>query len=153
MDKKVKKAIITLSKVFPATHNRNGEPTGFRDKLGNGTKIHTIRANYEWWAKKMQAINNGRMFLSIREWSGKPYYSPQIEIRQIHKIGLQKVKMIYAINDVEPKVWIDGKLIPVQEVCKNDGLSLLDFIDWFFGAGNHDYEGACIQFTDFRYGG
>lgn len=57
----------------------------------------------------MDAINNNRMYLSIREWSGKPYCSPQNELRQIHKIGLQKVVMTYDSNDDVPQVWIDGK--------------------------------------------
>ena len=152
MEKKVKKAIITLSKVFPATHSRKGDPTGFSGKLEKGEKRHTIRANYDWWAKKMEAINDGRMYLSIREWSGKPYCSPQNELRQIHKIGLQKVEMTYDSNDDVPQVWIDGKKIPIQEVCKNDGLDLDDFIELFFGnSKSNTFDGVCIQFTNFRY--
>lgn len=152
MEKKVKKAIVTLSKVYPATHSHKGKPTGLRGKLESGEKIHTIRSNYDWWDKKMEAINDGRMYLSIREWSGKPYASHQNEICQIHKIGLQKVVMTYDSNDDVPQVWIDGKYIPIQEVCKNDGLDLNDFVEWFFAKSKTNiFEGVCIQFTKFRY--
>jgi hypothetical protein len=152
MKNNIKKAIITLSKVFPATHSRKGYPTGFSGKLEKGYKKHTIRANYEWWAKKMEAINDGRMYLSIREWSGKPYCSPQNELRQVYNIGLQKIVMTYDSNDDVPQVWIDGKKIPIQEVCKNDGLDLNDFIEWFFGNSKlNTFDGVCIQFTNFRY--
>ena len=152
MEKKIKKAILTLSKVFPVTHSRKGYPTGFRDKLEKGEKKHTIRSNYDWWAKKMDAINNDRMYLSIREWSGKPYCSPQNELCKIHKIGLQKVTMTYDSNDSVPQIWIDGKQIPIQDVCKNDGLEFNDFVEWFFGhSKSNEFEGVCIQFTNFRY--
>lgn len=152
MEKKIKKAVLTLSKVFPATHSRKGDSTGFSGKLEKGDKKHTIRANYDWWSKKMEAINNGKMYLSIREWSGKPYCSPQNELRQIRKIGLQKVTMILPIDEPLPIIWIDNKEIPIQQVCQNDGLDLKDFIEWFFGNSKSNiFDGVCIQFTDFRY--
>lgn len=36
-------------------------------------KRHTIRANYEFWAKRFEKIAAGEAVLSIREWVGKPY--------------------------------------------------------------------------------
>jgi hypothetical protein len=152
MEKKIKKAIITLSKVFPATHTKKGQLTGFSTNLKNGQKKHTIRANYGWWANKMDAINDGRMYLSIREWIGKPYYSKQRELCQIHKIELQKVTMTYDSNDAYPQIWIDNKKIPIELVAKNDGLSIDDFTEFFFGNSKSNvFEGVCIQFTDFKY--
>jgi len=152
MENKVKKAIITLSKVFPATHSKKGKKTFFREKLELGDKIHTIRANYDWWAKKANLINKGKMYLSIRQWNDKPYFSKQDEIKRISKIGLQKITMTYDSSDSLPQVWIDDKKIPIQQVAKNDCLSVDDFIEWFFGKSKSNvFEGVVIHFTSFRY--
>ena len=47
LDENMKTYVLTLSKSFPRTHARTGEPTEFREKLLKKGKIHTIRANYE----------------------------------------------------------------------------------------------------------
>ena len=44
-----KKIVITLSRVFPTTHSRKGQPTGFKEKLASGCKLHTIRGNFDQW--------------------------------------------------------------------------------------------------------
>lgn len=58
-----KKIVITVSKQFPKTKGRCGEPTRFREKLATGEKIHTIRRNFDLWrvnSEKMdgQALSN-----------------------------------------------------------------------------------------------
>ena len=90
-----KKIIITLSKRFPQTHSRKGEPTYFKEKLGNAIndtpetltdnggatvsvksmKIHTIRANFARWQHNLDKLAAGGFCLSVRQWSGKPYNS------------------------------------------------------------------------------
>lgn len=40
-----KKVILTLCRIFPVTHRKAGELTGFEGKLKDGKKIHTIRYN------------------------------------------------------------------------------------------------------------
>lgn len=159
MKTKIKKAPITLSRVFPATHSKAGQPTNFQEKVLNkvymrpGThKRHTIRANYDWWKSKEEKINKGEMYLSLRSWSAKPYNSPQVEWLKLPKIGLQKITMTYGSDDAYPQVWIDGKQVPIQEVAKGDGLSVEDFVEWFFGSSKSNvFEGVIIHFTDFRY--
>jgi len=150
----MKKQVLILSKVFPVSHTSAGAPTGFEEKFLK-QKIHTIRSNYDFWESKKKGINEGRMVLSIRQWTGKPYCSPQKEICQIHNISLQKVTMVYAIDEEYPWVWINGKAVDIHEVAKNDGLSVSDFIEWFFGSNKTHkkgiFDGVCIQFTDFRY--
>lgn len=73
---------LTLSQVFPATHARAGQPTGFRENLFK-TKLHTIRANYEFWKNRFEQIEKGEACLSIRQWTGKPYRSKQVEIARL----------------------------------------------------------------------
>ena len=119
-----------------------------------GKKIHTIRANYELWEKRIKDVQDGKAVLSIRYWSGKPYNSKQVEIHQLDKdsgVGVQKI--CYTIDNSEnyrPIIYDSCKIIGLQELSKNDGLSLDDFKEWF---KKYDLSKpmAIIQFTDFRY--
>ena len=76
-------------------------------------------------------IVSGKKYLSIREWTGRPYNSEQKEIAQLPKIGLQHVTMTYSSEDAYPEIWIDNKKVSIHEVAKNDGLSVEDFVEWF----------------------
>ena len=150
-----RKVIITFSKNFPPGHTKVGEPTGFSDKLKAGSKIHTIRADQKgWWDKCAEAINSGRKYLSIREWSGRPYNSTQTILGERDKIGLQKITMTYSSEDELPQAWVDGKKVPVEQLAKNDGLTVEDFVEWFFSTPlykRNTFEGKIIHLTDFRY--
>lgn len=148
-----KKVILTLCRIFPVTHSKAGEPTGFEGKLKGGKKIHTIRYNAKnVWDERCKGISSGKKYLSVREWTGRPYNSEQRELSRFDEIGLQHVTMTYGADDSYPQVWVDGKLVPIQEVAKNDGLSVEDFVEWFFGNSKENvFEGVVIHFTDFRY--
>lgn len=148
-----KKVIVTLCKVFPVSHTRAGEPTGFEGKLKAGEKIHTIRYNGKnVWEERYHGIKSGRKYLSVREWIGRPYNSEQREFARYEKIGLQHITMAYCTDDPVPQAWVDGKKVPVEQIAKNDGLSVADFVEWFFGSSKSNvFEGVVIHFTDFRY--
>lgn len=111
----MKTFVLTVSRVFPTTHKRKGEPTFFIQKIFTGQdmlvpcqyctsqsictaespciarsmnfspKIHTIRSNYDLWANRIKQIQEGKAILSIRYWSGKPYNSKQVEICKLDK--------------------------------------------------------------------
>lgn len=174
-----KKVVLTLSSVFPTTHPRKGERTFFKEQLNNaiygyegavieqpnaeplfisGRKKHTIRENHERWQHNLDKIIDGRFTLSVREWSGKPYASPQVEIVSLHNVGYQRITMQYDSETDTLKASVDGKAISdVAQLAKNDGLTLDDFKHWFFGRkemqGNrvNEFCGIIIHFTDFRY--
>ena len=134
MENKKKKVILTFSKVFPASHSKAGQLTGFEGKLAAGTKIHTIRADKKGtWKRKAEDINAGRKYLSIREWTGRPYNSEQREFGRRDRIGLQRITMTYCSDDELPKAWVDGQQVRVEDIAKNDGLSIEEFVEWFFG--------------------
>jgi len=162
----MKTFVLTVSRVFPATHRRKGERTYFPEKIlvnediniasdkftefdivGFEPKIHTIRANYELWNKRAKEINEGKAILSIRYWSDKPYRSKQVEICILEKIGIQKIVIdpvyLFRIDDSEVYFGLD-------DIAKNDGLSIEDFKNWF---KNYDKiePMAIIHFTEFRY--
>ena len=148
-----KKVIVSLCRVFPKEHRKAGEETDFEAKVKDGRKIHTIRYNgNDVWAKRFKDISEGRKYLSLRQWTGRPYNSEQREITKVEKIGLQKVTMTYNSGDSIPQVWIDGKAQDIETVAKNDGMTVEEFVDWFFGSRKENYfEGVVIQFTDFKY--
>lgn len=132
-----KKIVITLSRVFPTTHSRKGQPTGFKEKLASGCKLHTIRGNFDQWNAIAEKMQRGGYCLSIRQWSGRPYNSPQVEIASLDQpIGIQRIELHYhSENDtitarIDAREWIDADC---YEIAKNDGLNTTDFKEWFFG--------------------
>ena len=141
----MKTFVLTVSRTFPKTHKRAGQQTWFVEKINEGKKTHTIRANYELWEKRAKQINDGKAILSIRYWSGKPYNSKQVEFCQLTKIGLQK------LDNPTNFVWaeIDGKKHDWRDVAKNDGLSFDDFCEWF--KVRQDSPMAIIHFTNWIY--
>lgn len=167
----MKTYVITLSKRFPTGHNRAGDLTFFHEALANALydteailviddeedistqifdrKIHTIRANYPLWAKRIAEVERGEACLSIRQWTGKPYQSKQVEIARLTKedgVGIQKAELT---NDLAECI-IGGQHYSYVDIALNDGLHPADWLDWFKG-----YEltqpMAVIHFTKFRY--
>jgi hypothetical protein len=165
----MKKYVLTVSRYFPATHKRKGEETHFIDSILSGFlghkqytlcrtkqnggdlilsgKIHTIRANYELWDKRIKEVQEGKAILSIRYWSGKPYNSKQVEIWQMDKdsgIGIQKLEF-NGLHGI-----VNGEWITPDVISKNDGLLYPDFKEWF---RKYDLSKpmAIIHFTSFRY--
>ncbi|RHA39480.1 hypothetical protein [Odoribacter splanchnicus] len=175
----MKTYVITLSKQFLSGHKEAGKPTNFRDKflLGIGCpdcktqqdlsgenispcnsciracmypKIHTMRSNYSLWEKRISEVERGEACLSIREWTGNPYHSKQIQIARLTKddgVGIQKLEFL------DGKIGLPRIGIVYQrktELASNDGLIIWDWEDWF---RNYDLSKsmAIIHFTKFRY--
>lgn len=168
----MKTYVITLSKRFPTGHNRAGDLTFFHEALSNALhnteatltvddaddtsikiyerKIHTIRANYPLWAKRIAEVERGEACLSIRQWTGKPYRSKQVEIARMTKedgIGIQRLEFVSGKLGL-PRIGIVYQR--KNEIALNDGLSVDDWESWF---KNYDLTQpmAIIHFTQFRY--
>lgn len=159
----MKTFVITLSKTFPRTHIHSGRETHFAHLLGNGLnltedglkncrhKIHTVRTNLPLWEKRISEIQRGQAVLSIREWTGRPYGSPQKELARLtcsDGVGIQVLKLE---NLLSPAV-IGGEKVELHDLAAHDGLS---FTDWFYWFIKVDFRQpmAIIHFTKFRYGG
>ena len=157
----MKTYVITLSRHFLANHKRAGEETHFKEKflLGQGltdyttlsmAKIHTIRANYPLWEKRIKEVQEGRAILSIRQWTGKPYHSKQVEIATLtaeNGVGLQKLEFY---NNTLGLCHIGIVYQRKYELAHNDGLSFEDWEEWFKGYDLSEPM-AIIHFTKFRY--
>lgn len=168
----MKTYVITLSKRFPTGHNRAGDLTFFHEALSNALhnteatltvddaddtyitiyerKIHTIRANYPLWAKRIAEVERGEACLSIRQWTGKPYHSKQVEFARLTKedgVGIQRLEFVNGKLGL-PRIGIVYQR--KSEIALNDGLSFEDWENWF---KNYDLAQpmAIIHFTKFRY--
>ena len=148
MEKK-KTYVITLSRHFLATHKRAGEPTAFREKFLNGEKIHTIRTNYPLWEKRIKEVQEGRAVLSVRQWTGKPYRSKQVEFATLTAESGVGIQLVELTNDFTECIIGDHNHSYVT-VAKNDGLHPADWLDWF-SAYELSKPMAIIHFTKFRY--
>lgn len=144
---------LTLSKMFPKGHRSEGKPTNFEEKVKNGVKFHTIRANYEFWRERFEKIKKGEACLSIRQWVGTPYGrgSTQREIARLTKddgIGLQMLEFRY--DNIYLPIIDDRCMYYPSEIAEKDGLSVEDWLDWF-----KDYDlskpMAIIHFRNWRY--
>lgn len=155
----MKTYVITLSQVFPVTHPRHGEPTGFDHKFlavvagwdDHWLKIHTIRDNYELWRKRFEQIERGEACISIRQWMGKPYNSKQREIARLTKedgIGLQRLEFYNGC--LQQPILSSGMTIRAESIAQNDGLLFEDWKDWFKSC-DLSKPLAIIHFTNFRY--
>lgn len=182
--KKKKIYVLMLSTAFPRTHSNRIYPTYFKERflLGQGcpdcvvpqdlsgenisncnscgracflVKLHTIRANYPLWEKRIKDIQAGNAVLSIRQWTGKPYRSKQVEIARLTAdggIGIQKLSFDKDKDGVHSLKYfnINGKYIDRGILANNDGLALEYWQEWF-----KDYDlskpMAIIHFTKFRY--
>lgn len=130
-------------------HPKAGNPTNFVNKLISHDKIHTIRANYTLWEKRIKEIEAGEAILSIRVWKDKPYRSGQVVIENLSyldNIGIQKIEFTSDLTECI----IEGKHYSYTEVAKNDGLLPEDFLSWFKQSDTSEPL-AIIHFTKFRY--
>lgn len=146
---------ILFSRFFPAYHPKAGEPTFFVEKIIKSLdapvlvdssfmgqlagyfdflktdiepKYHTIRSGNRWKV--------GDKF-SPRVWSGKPYRSkqiiiaPDIEVKKTWDIEISENQYSIKLESG----WTTGSLFKENEraskIAMNDGLSNIDFIDWF----------------------
>lgn len=154
----MKTYVLTVSQKFPKYHQLAGDQTDFENSIFNGLygvgidkKIHTMRQNYDLWAKRFKKINKGEAQLSLRKWSGKPYASKQEVITNLTKndgIGLEKLDFTllgWFVNDIDSDY-------DIKDFARNDGLSQGDWYNWFKDTIKIDMEPlAIIHFTSFRY--
>jgi len=154
----MKTYVLILSQYFPKHHPRSGDLTLFHYKLHHCEKLHTIRGNFQLWAKRIDEVNQGKAFISIRQWSGKPYRSKQEEIHQLKagQVGYEEIFISYIQGKFEITLNDDQYLYgdAINELGNNDGLDGEQGLkDWFLPSLKKEecFSGIIIHFTDFRY--
>lgn len=146
----MKTHVITISRVYPKGHWREGAKTFFENKIDRGEKIHTIRKVGKW-PQRIKDVQEGKAILSVREWTGEPYNSPQKELFQF--TAADEVGFEICEYDEDCIMVCDEKKIycnSFETVAKNDGLKLPDFESWFQKV-KPSTEMIIIHFTKFRY--
>lgn len=162
------KAVVTLTKKFFDAHPAlAGQPTGFANMVRSGKKIHTCRQNFLYWSAKIEALKAANGVLCIREWSGRPYRSPQDTIIEIpaSAVGVERLVLTKGKHHVEPyrhtityhRATVEGKEVDIAELARNDGFdNAIDYTDFFKPlfdeAEDGSIEMAILHFTTFRYG-
>lgn len=151
--------VITVSRKFPSHHPRKGEPTYFVEKILHdrpciqmvnlkelvkeydvvlekyeedfAPKGHTIR-KVNPLSKRGKRWKTGDL-ASLRFWSAKPYYSPQVTFTTDIPIKVFDLYMCLSERYIE----IDGKIhfadfdATIEKLATNDGLTVEDFKAWF----------------------
>lgn len=152
--------VTTFSTSFPSYHPKKGEPTLFVEKIlfglikdnypGCGTELlkseHVDIINFYNLEPKHHTIRAGSRFkagdyLLPRIWTGKPYrskqfqFAPALEVKSVWDFYLDEHKWkLYGDADIET-------------IAKNDGLSIVDFLDWFRLAPGKSFEGQIITWN------
>lgn len=141
--------VLIVSEFFPKNHLKAGYPTGFPESIINGKKIHTIRGNYDLWEKRFKKVHEGKAYISLRKWTGKPYKSTQVEIKKFYNTDGIGVEKIFRTPNFEDITFDAGTSLFWHIIAKNDGLSFNDFREWFKNSDESPM--AIIHFTGFRY--
>jgi hypothetical protein len=163
----MKTYVITLSQRFLSKHSKAGQPTDFAHLFENGQylkpdglevcrhKIHTIRAKYPLWKKRIDEVANGEALLSVRQWTGRPYHSPQVKLADLTAENGVGIQMLKFHSDKDGAIlWkyfdVNGKFPNIEDIARHDGLSYEDWKEWF---KSYDLSEplAIIHFTKFRY--
>lgn len=171
----MKTFVLILSKKFPSYHTWSRKETDFERSFINAQmcakcrenpdkgrcmcnfifgyrKKHTIRGNYEMWAKRFIEIEKGEAQLSIRQWEGRPYHSKQKTLANLTKedgIGIEK--MVVVGSTLYNPIFVGDKSVTCNTIAHNDGLSEGDWRDWFERGNPLGTTFAVIHFTTFRY--
>ena len=134
--------VLMLANEFPSFHPMRGKPTGFAEKFLRGEKIHTCRLNAEVFWKTGDIV-------SVRRWTGKAYQSVQTVIAEPVALRVVPVTIEFTRNGWL-FVTLDGLKLDSREFAKNDGLSFIDFLNWFFPRRKKDmfdkWVGSCVFF-------
>jgi len=161
----MKTYVIILSKNFPTNHSKAGDTTYFEELVLMGIKkihmgespstwkLHTIRENYSLWAKRMEEVAEGRACISLRQWSGRPYFSEQVELFNLKKENGVGIEPLIICPKSGAFIVDNGDQIhkgSIQILAENDGLYLSNFLEWF-PMEKRGKLMAIIHFTKFRY--
>jgi len=139
---------LMFSTMFPAYHPRNGEQTGFVEKIFDGTKKHTVRKNYDYWAK----CEGRRVTLCV--WREKPYNSKQkpftTAVARVNKIEIARWGAVYPVLTTIATYARRIGFYAIEDFARDDGLSIFDFQSWFHYDIGSIAGCACIWLDDVR---
>jgi hypothetical protein len=131
------------------TKDLKGRPTGFREKIINGDKIHTIRKNGDRWKPGMM------IHFSTGSRTGQYQCFKQGTL-----ISKQRISIIFHPDFTLPFVEIDHRPLmnaDVRALIVNDGLTPETFREWWCvpeneaDMGSYLFEGWLLHWTNLKY--
>lgn len=122
----------------------DGTPTHFEVNVLRGDKIHTIRTGQRW-----QSGEEIEHVIGIKG-NGKTFKRGKC-------ISTQDIKVTF-VSDERVVVSVDGRQlrdgISLYKLAKLEGLTVPQFIEWFYRAtknGKEPYRGQIVHFTHYKY--
>ena len=110
---------------------------------------------YEYWKKKITALQEKSGTLCLRQWADKPYRSPQESILEVPANMCIVQPLILRRNGLNFTAEVEGHPVKLEDLARNDGLTPSEFAAWFIPVFDKAQENALtfaiIQFTTFRY--
>ena len=145
--------ILGFTKVFKV--NGKTKPTDFRQKVLEGRKVHTIRAdiNQRWKpGRKIQFATGARTKYYECFKEGECVSIQEFEVKQMIMVSSQ---CAYRKSDDRIySVLVDGNMLTIDKVevlAKNDGFDSIDeFFSWFT-QDPEGFVGRLIHWTDLKY--
>ena len=149
--------LITFSRKLP-----DGSPSNFKDKILDGTKIHTIRAT----RRGKRQIETGD---ELHLWDGSPRNTRGNSAKIPGSWVCSGVEPAYILFDEQEDVYsvrvMVGRVYAgsvnytqlswenVKRLAENDGLTINQFVNWFWEATNKGtelFQGFIIHWTSLR---
>ncbi len=143
---------------YKITNPHTKQPTGFVEKIKNGTKIHTIRRGDRWSKAFDRSKDNGQLLIQhstgVRTKAFKTVFVHRVVSVQRFEILMNEQK------DAVVAIKIDGRDVKnfnkdfPDQFAKNDGFeSWNDLADWFGEdiTVKGDFIGEIIHWTDLKY--
>ncbi|MCX6210124.1 MAG: hypothetical protein NTZ59_11685 [Bacteroidetes bacterium] len=125
----------------------DGTPTNFKEKILSGQKIHTLRESNRF--KAGMALH---MAYGVRT---KHYQQFNKDIDNLSTcVSVQEVFMTIKKWGVIEITIDDDKYLhrnKVEALIRNDGLTYIEFVNWFFPKDKDTWKGYIIHWTDFKY--
>lgn len=115
------KAVVLLSKKFFPAHFRQAKQPILMQRFLTVKKRHTCRCNYEYWKKKITALQEKSGTLCLRQWADKPYRSPQESILEVPANMCIVQPLILRRNGLNFTAEVEGHPVKLEDLARNDG--------------------------------
>ena len=125
----------------------------FKQKILNGTKIHSIRLDLH---QRWQAGKEIHFATGVRTKNYDCFHLlrcqsiQKIEIEYIHKSIIDTYSYI-TLEGIRIKVKIDNKIIDIYQICALSGNDGFATVQDFFICFNKDFTGVIIHWTNYKY--
>lgn len=124
----MKTVILLIPESFPKKHANAGQRTYFVKKIQDGTKIHEIRSNFNYWLEKAELVNSGDAELYLHELTDFRYDLVHDSFAKYSQMVIQRLKFID--GDINQPT-VHGRDVEWSTLSNNNGLTVDQLKDYF----------------------